>query len=991
MRRVAAKCYILQEGGAFCAKMAARGQFGCGVKNGTELIFSLTTRALDALHAMGTPCVMTESDASNAYCSIHRSEIQRGLAKQAPGLLPLFDFLYGPHAQGMAHFYAGGDATPGGSCSMPSGVHQGGVLGPFFFSVGFDQLLEDVRERMAALPVDSSMVGEVVKVAEGVVTRDASGLVFEPGPQDTFRLCGAPTYQELEAPGEGVAARVVSLALLPGGLEPPEGLDVGLFTVAWDRVVLVAHPLVVAYLDDVSLADKLFLGRPSSRLLRQRGPLYGLSFEKRAKNYLYVPRRFLVAVRAMYPDAVVVEDDSPGEGPGGQLKAAVEANALADPANVSRLLITVCGVESLMGSPFRLLEEGDGPEGRAARAWVRARLETLVKKTVHLFPHLGDEKVNQLAARMGFGGMEGNVPCLPKSELQCRNFLARYCLGRRHVHNMRVVPPAVARGPVRVVDDLLCAVTAGLMGLEAEALSEAQKRRVLLPARHGGVMPGAVGSADAQFLGATLASGERIRQIAARLASAGDVVPPALVAILEREAAVMEGRVSLLSVLEREVAASLATFNEARASPGGAHQRLPISRGGRRLDDLAGENEVVTEVGAARALLNGWRAERGVGGEGPNAQPEESQDAEAPVGGGAQEVGAGAGADGAAGGELRPLSLEDLVRLKFSARKISEPFHVKEFNEVAASSTLQEQRLLFAACIKGAGSFLLAVPSVQAMRVGEQAFRIGLRRTLGVAPVETPHTHHCGNRGSQRLGALQATHMFSCPCLGGNIAPHNAVRDVLAHMIHQCGLTSAVPKVEVLVPLGQGAVWAADIKFVVDATGETVTIDVSLVNTDSVSGGRRGGGPESVVAALVQRENEKRALPAARRGDNEQGSNNTFVPFVMSSSGGFGPSALAFLKKLYHSARQSGKWAMAVGQGDVLTTWNTLYASTYWDMRLSMACTVTSAEVVGRLVVRDHNLNMTVSPQERQPHPDPNFPAYGGGVGVGFAGGRGGA
>jgi hypothetical protein len=42
-------------------------------------------------------------------------------------------------------------------------------------------------------------------------------------------------------------------------------------------------------------------------------------------------------------------------------------------------------------------------------------------------------------------------------------------------------------------------------------------------------------------------------------------------------------------------------------------------------------------------------------------------------------------------------------------------------------------------------------------------------------------------------------------------------------------------------------------------------------------------------------------------------------------------------------------------------------------MRLSLACTVTSAEVVGSLIVRDENLNMRTDPGRRQP-PKPKCP-----------------
>ena len=55
----------------------------------------------------------------------------------------------------------------------------------------------------------------------------------------------------------------------------------------------------------------------------------------------------------------------------------------------------------------------------------------------------------------------------------------------------------------------------------------------------------------------------------------------------------------------------------------------------------------------------------------------------------------------------------------------------------------------------------------------------------------------------------------------------------------------------------------------------------------------------------------------------------------------------------------------------------TRLASNYWDMRFGMACTVTSAEVVGKLFVRDFNKILVTHPGRRQAPRDPNFSAYG--------------
>jgi hypothetical protein len=62
---------------------------------------------------------------------------------------------------------------------------------------------------------------------------------------------------------------------------------------------------------------------------------------------------------------------------------------------------------------------------------------------------------------------------------------------------------------------------------------------------------------------------------------------------------------------------------------------------------------------------------------------------------------------------------------------------------------------------------------------------------------------------------------------------------------------------------------------------------------------------------------------------------------------GFDPDARKFLKFLYKSSREQSCWEIGSGQPQIQFTWSTLFASAYWDMRLSMAYTAMSAEVVG--------------------------------------------
>ncbi len=82
-----------------------------------------------------------------------------------------------------------------------------------------------------------------------------------------------------------------------------------------------------------------------------------------------------------------------------------------------------------------------------------------------------------------------------------------------------------------------------------------------------------------------------------------------------------------------------------------------------------------------------------------------------------------------------------------------------------------------------------------------------------------------------------------------------------------------------------------------------------------------------------------------------------------------GPSTVAFLKDVYTRAKAAGKFKMTQ-QPDMECTLSAMVASSYWDMRLSVECTMTDAEFQNRIVIRDHTMNLPVV--ARQPHPNPN-------------------
>ena len=56
-----------------------------------------------------------------------------------------------------------------------------------------------------------------------------------------------------------------------------------------------------------------------------------------------------------------------------------------------------------------------------------------------------------------------------------------------------------------------------------------------------------------------------------------------------------------------------------------------------------------------------------------------------------------------------------------------------------------------------------------------------------------------------------------------------------------------------------------------------------------------------------------------------------------------GPSMVAILKEVYGRAKEADKFLMS-RQPALKHSWNTIVASLFWDMRLSIVCAATDAE-----------------------------------------------
>jgi len=253
-----------------------------------------------------------------------------------------------------------------------------------------------------------------------------------------------------------------------------------------------------------------------------------------------------------------------------------------------------------------------------------------------------------------------------------------------------------------------------------------------------------------------------------------------------------------------------------------------------------------------------------------------------------------------------------------------------------------------------------------------------------VPQVETPHRHFCGRRGEHTFHADNVRHIGSCPLFGRSIETHDAVKFALAHALHQCGVTASLPAVEGGVSgngvephgrdMGRDPEWKADLAFFDQHSGVEYLVDVAIVNVDSHTSTERFSGLGSAERLLEAEEEKRRRNPTVVERTSGSGNIKRFVPFVMSSFGGLGPAAREFLTMAYRTARRSECFILGVNHRSLQTTWNTLTAATYWDARISVACSQADAEFQGRIIAND--LSEAWPTFGRQPHPDPNFAPF---------------
>ena len=92
---------------------------------------------------------------------------------------------------------------------------------------------------------------------------------------------------------------------------------------------------------------------------------------------------------------------------------------------------------------------------------------------------------------------------------------------------------------------------------------------------------------------------------------------------------------------------------------------------------------------------------------------------------------------------------------------------------------------------KGAGLAFLAIPMAGPFVYSEAQFRRVLTNYLGLpGGIREPHTHHCHSNTTRTLTSATLNHICTCPVLGSHLQ-HDAVKDVLKHLVEQLGLIDA--------------------------------------------------------------------------------------------------------------------------------------------------------------------------------------------------------
>ena len=214
--------------------------------------------------------------------------------------------------------------------------------------------------------------------------------------------------------------------------------------------------------------------------------------------------------------------------------------------------------------------------------------------------------------------------------------------------------------------------------------------------------------------------------------------------------------------------------------------------------------------------------------------------------------------------------------------------------EVKARLPQHLQRAAELGSEKGAHSWLTALPiAAHGFALHKGAFRDALCLRYNWTPPDLPRECVCGT-------TFSTEHALSCPSGGVTICRHNEVRDLMAHLLTEvCHDVNVEPRLQPL----SGETFTArstatedNSRLDIAASGfwggrfERAFFDVRVINPFAPS-----NRTPQMTSCYRRHEREKRRKYDQRIREVEHAS---FVPLVMSCTGGAGPSATVFLRRL---------------------------------------------------------------------------------------------
>jgi hypothetical protein len=163
--------------------------------------------------------------------------------------------------------------------------------------------------------------------------------------------------------------------------------------------------------------------------------------------------------------------------------------------------------------------------------------------------------------------------------------------------------------------------------------------------------------------------------------------------------------------------------------------------------------------------------------------------------------------------------------------------------------------------------------------------------------------------------------------------------------------------VETPVTAADGDTTIAGVVYFDSLSGEREILEVSVVTVGSGTSLARTSRAElgSITALLRAREQETQ--PSRHSEDiKRSGKQHHFHPHRFFGLWSNGPFDGGLPGGCLRTDKAVGKFKRTQ-QPDMKYTWNTMAASSFWDVRLSVACTATDAEFQNRIIIRDHTMN----------------------------------